>query len=165
MICTCSGSGKTRRPFSIRVGRRTRRKKESEKRPSTHSYQRATRGNNNSRVLWCERLSQKRATQRKREENIHARERQKSLSLFHTFSLSSRHTHVTHVTRTTDPFNARTMHSHLTYFPSSVTSTSILEHTPHTRPTHSFTSAIPQKRPFLPTLTLIADLPPRVVLP
>ena len=90
---------------------------------------------------------------------------QKSLPLFHTFSLSSRHTHVTHVTRTTDPFNARTMHSHLTYFPSSVTSTSILEHTPHIRPTHSFTSAIPQKRPFLPTLTLIADLPPRVVLP
>ena len=82
MICTCSGSGKTRRPFSIRGGRRTRRKKESEKRPSTHSYQRATRGNNNSRVLWCERLSQKRATQRKRVENVHARERKKSLSLF-----------------------------------------------------------------------------------
>mgnify|MGYP004319933253 FL=1 len=82
MICTCSGSGKTRRrPFSIRVGRRTRRKKESEKRRSTHSYQRATRGNNNSRVLWRERLSQKRATQRKREENVHARERKKYLSL------------------------------------------------------------------------------------
>ena len=89
---------------------------------------------------------------------------QKSLSF-----TPSRSPHDTHTSRMSHAqptlFNARTMDKHLTYFPSSVTSTSILEHTPHTRPTHSFTSAIPQKRPFLPTLTLIADLPPRVVLP
>ena len=89
-----------------------------------------------------------------------------NLSLSFTPSRSPHDTHTSRMSHAQPTlFNARTMDKHLTYFPSSVTSTPILEHTPHTRPTHSFTSAIPQKRPFLPTLTLIADLPPRVVLP
>ena len=77
----------------------------------------------------------------------------RTTSRLHTFSHSALHTHLTHTTRTTNPSDAQTLHAQLTSFPSQVTNTS--SHTLNTHLTPTFTSAIPQKRPFLATFTLM----------